>query len=388
MLPTWFWRQLGFKRKLPVSWLLLSVLVCANVIVFATLWSLISGRGKASSVLSSQHDSFSALTLLHEPTLTLQPTPTATKVVVYVATATVTPTPSPTQPPTATRPLPATPVATSTVAPPEKEIERVVIISIDGLRPDALRQANTPTLDNLQAKGVYCPQAQTVLPSKTLPGHASMLSGMIPDKHGIQWSMPYIGWPGMAGPTLFNVAHEAGLKTAMVFGKEKLNYIIIGNSVDDLFGKDAHDLEVKQQAVKIIQTDMPHVLFIHFPDTDTVGHDYGWMSANQFDSITFVDGLIGQVVAALEQEGYLAHTLLIITADHGGHGKGHGDDSPLDRTIPWLAVGPEVPQGVILTQTINTYDTAATAAYALKLSLPEIWDGQPVMEIFKAVPRK
>ena len=75
--------------------------------------------------------------------------------------------------------------------------------------------------------------------------------------------------------------------------------------------------------------------------------------------------------------------LLIITADHGGHDHSHGDDSPLDRTIPWLAVGPGVPAGMILTSNINTYDTAATALYALGLPIPENWDGRPVLEIFQ-----
>jgi len=128
---------------------------------------------------------------------------------------------------------------------------------------------------------------------------------------------------------------------------------------------------------------LPHILFIHFPDTDRVGHAYGWMSTNQLQSITFVDGLIGEILAALERGDYLDITLLIITADHGGHGLGHGDDAALDKTIPWLAVGPRVPAGVTLTRNINTYDTAATALYALELPIPEIWDGQPILEIFQ-----
>ena len=120
-----------------------------------------------------------------------------------------------------------------------------------------------------------------------------------------------------------------------------------------------------------------------FPDTDRVGHEYGWMSDNQIQAITFVDEAIGEVVAALVEGNYLPHTLLIVTADHGGHGTGHGDDAPFDRTIPWLAVGPRVTPGVTLTNHIDTYDTAATAAYFLQLPIPEIWDGRPVMEIFE-----
>lgn len=291
--------------------------------------------------------------------------------------------PSPTPLPTS---LPAA-ILTPTLTPTSpltstKTINYAVIISVDGLRPDALDFATTPNLDNLRAQGAYCPQAQTVKISETLPSHASMLTGMIPEKHGILWGLPYIGWPGITGPTLFSVAHAKGLSTGMVFGKQKMNYLILPASVDQLFGQDAHDLEIKEQAVEMIQTEMPDVLFIHFPDTDRVGHAYGWMSPNQFEAVTYVDGLIGEIVAALDTGGYLDNTLLIITADHGGHGLRHGDDSPEDRTIPWLAVGPGVPPGLILYTPIRTMDTAATVLYALDLPIPENWDGQPVLDIF------
>jgi hypothetical protein len=51
-------------------------------------------------------------------------------------------------------------------------------------------------------------------------------------------------------------------------------------------------------------------------------------------------------------------------------------------TIPWLAVGPGVPKGIILDREIITYDTAATVLYAFHLPIPDTWDGQPILEIF------
>ncbi|MDX1521556.1 MAG: alkaline phosphatase family protein [Anaerolineae bacterium] len=286
------------------------------------------------------------------------------------------------------------PLPTATAAPPittttaltevaEAGLKYAMIISIDGLRPDALLLAHTPTLDKLLERGSYCPQAQTIANSITLPSHASMLTGMLPEKHGIEWGLPYMGWPGMEGPSLFTVAKQAGLTTAMVFGKDKLHYIALKNTVDHLYGGDVHDTEVKAWAIEVIQTGMPEVMFVHFPDTDRVGHAYGWMSENQFQSITFVDGLIGEIVAELEAGGYLINTMFIVSADHGGHGFGHGDDAPEDRTIPWLAAGPGIKQGFIIERQINTYDTAVTVAHALDLPVPSKWDGQPVLEIFE-----
>ena len=313
---------------------------------------------------------------LPESTFVPEPTFIPTRVQAYAPTAAATPAPQIAALPTVT--ITSTPTITS-----ELEVKYVVIISIDGLRPDALAIAYTPHVDSLIARGAYSPKAQTINNSVTLPSHASMLTSMLPEKHGIHWGLPYIGWPGMEGPTIFSVANDAGLITAMVAGKEKLNYLALPNTVDRLSCADVHDIEVKNQAIAYIQAEMPHILFIHFPDVDRVGHAFSWMSENQLHAISFVDGLIGEILTALEEENYLNNTLMIITADHGGHGFGHGDDSPEDRTIPWLAVGPNVRRGVTLSQPINTYDTAVTALYALNLPIPEKWDGDPVLEIFQ-----
>lgn len=327
---------------------------------------------------------------LIEPTSTPNPTATPTRLIFYAPTPTQTPWPTSTLIPTATTtPLPTpTTAATATDTPMptptlEAGIKYVVIISIDGLRPDALFLADTPNIDRLKDRGAYSATAQTVKMSVTMPSHASMLSGMIPEKHGFLWGQPYIGWPGMTGPTLFNVARDAGLSTALIAGKEKFSYLHLPNSLDMAFYEEVHDTEVKAQAVKFIESGLSEVLFIHFPDVDRVGHAYGWMSPNQLDAIRFVDSLIGEIILTLENEGYLANTLLILTSDHGGHGFGHGDDSPLDRTIPWLAAGPGVPANVTLTRHIDTFDTAATALQALNLPIPATWDGEPVMEIFE-----
>ncbi len=266
---------------------------------------------------------------------------------------------------------------------PQPGIEHVVIITIDGLRPDALELADTPTMDSLMTIGTYCADAQTVSISRTLPGHASMLTGMVPEKHGIVWGKPYIGWPGMNGPSLFTEARASCLSTAMVYGKKKLDSLVLPDSVDILFAEDAHDPEIKDQAVKIIQGGLPNVLFVHFPDTDRVGHEFNWMSRHQLGAISFADGMIGEIVDALASGDYMDKTLLIVTSDHGGHENRHGDDHPLDRTIPWLAVGPGVPQGQYRGRPIRTYDTAPTVLYALKVPIPEVWDGQPLLDIFE-----
>lgn len=261
-------------------------------------------------------------------------------------------------------------------------IGHVVIISIDGLRPDAMEQAETPILDSLRAAGAYTPRAQAVLPSVTLVNHASMLGGMNPEKHGIYWNVNDPDLGKINGPTLFSVAHAAGLRTAMVVGKPKLEHLVLPGSVDVYDYAGFTDGQVVNHALPLIEAGLPDVLFIHLPDVDSAGHTVGWMSRFQLITVGRTDGFVGDLIAALEVGHYLDQTLLIITSDHGGVARRHGSDSPEEVTIPWLAVGPGVPAGVILDSDIVSYDTAATALYALHLPIPDTWDGRPVPEIF------
>lgn len=327
-----------------------------------------------------------------------EPTPRPTQISPTPAPPTPTKVPPDPSPTLTTTPaeLSATSTATATLAlaavPPcacdsscPCQIKHVVIISIDGLRPDALEQADTPSLDALRAQGAYNPAAKTVLPSVTLVSHASMLGGMSPEKHGIYWNTDDPDLGKVKGPTVFSVVHKAGLSTAMVVGKPKFEHLVLSGSVDNYDYAGFIDRQVTNEAVKVIQTNMPNLLFIHLPDVDSAGHALGWMSPGQLLAVSSTDHLIGEIVGTLEAEGHFTQTLLIITADHGGSGFKHGSDSPEDMTIPWLAVGPGVPVGVILSNKIITYDTAATALYAFGLPIPDIWDGRPVMEIFEPI---
>ncbi|MCB0213293.1 MAG: alkaline phosphatase family protein, partial [Anaerolineae bacterium] len=289
---------------------------------------------------------------------------------------------SPTSTPTTTPTPIATATPTATPTPEPEELKYVVLISIDGLRPDALEIADTPSLDALRVAGAYSPRARSVLPSVTLVNHASMLGGMGPDKHGITWNVldPEAG--KINGPTLFTVAHDAGLTSMMVVGKPKLDHIVLPGSVDNFIHAGYTDRPIVNQALDIVETDLPDILFIHLPDVDSAGHATGWMQPGQLAIISLTDGLIGEIVAGLKAQDVLKNTLLIITSDHGGSGLAHGTASAEDATIPWLAVGPGIRAGSTIEQDIVMYDTAATILYALGLPIPDQWDGKPITEIF------
>jgi len=298
------------------------------------------------------------------------PAPTATGAPAPGPSQTASPSDTPTQALAAT--------ASSTQGP---RIERVLIISMDGFRPDALDPTRTPILLGLAARGASTFSAQTILPSATLPAHASMLTGYDVEDHGVTWN-DYIPANGFARTTtIFGLAHDAGYRTVMVVAKEKLVQIALPGTVDEFIYQPVGDFAIAEIAATKIAEGFG-VLFVHFAGPDAGGHLYGWMSASYLGTVHNTDTAVGRVLDALEQAGLSETTLVIVTADHGGHGTVHGSSLPEDTTIPWILAGPGVSRGLVLQSAVRVFDTAATAAWALGPRLPNDMDGSPVLEAF------
>ena len=311
-----------------------------------------------------------------EPTSTLLPLPAATQ--------TLRPRPTVTAQPTRALPiatLASLPDIIQTASPtPGPLAKRVLILSIDGLRPDAIALAPMPNLLALMKSGAYSLKAQTIFPSVTLPAHASMLTGLCPAKTGVDWN-DYLPERGYAkGTGLFDIAHAAGLFTAMFVGKQKLRQITVPTSTDVFRFINDRDTVIAQDITQEFPVNFG-LLFVHFATTDDMGHAYGWMSPQYISVVQHADIALGTLLKALDDHGIRQETLVIVTADHGGHAQTHGSRMPEDMTIPWVISGPGVHPGQ-LTSPIQTTDTAATAAWALGLPRPAEWDGWPVFEAF------
>lgn len=280
---------------------------------------------------------------------------------------------------------------------PIPAIERVLIISIDGLRPDRLLLGNTPVLHGMIKNGAFTMWAQTTAVSITLPSHTSMLTGVTPRKHGIEWNedLPLLHPIYPKVPTLFALARKWNYTTAIVSGKSKFHTLAKPGTITYEWIPEKEDLEedapIADVAVKMIREHKPEVMFVHFPANDKRGHKYGWGSAEQMAAIETVDGCVGRVLAALDESGVRDHTLVIVSADHGGAGLTHGPEDPRSRNIPWIANGPTVKKGFDLTQSIDlmvrTEDTCATACYVLGLGQFPHFDGKPVLYAFDNPPK-
>lgn len=274
------------------------------------------------------------------------------------------------------------PLTETVTATPMPVAARVLIVSFDGLRPDAIAMAPMNNLLILMhaSRSAYTLGAQTILPSTTLPAHSSMLTGLCPSSHGVNWN-EYLPENGYArGTDLFDLAHAAGMRIVMVVGKEKLRQISEPDSTDVFAFVDGSEDEIAQRAVQEMTPGFG-VMFVHFPQGDLAGHSYGWLGQAQLAAYREGDAALGKILAGLDFAGLRDSTLIIVTSDHGGHDTTHGSNRPEDVTIPWVVSGPFV-RPAQLGSYIHTTDTAATAAFMLGLARPAEWDGRPVLEAF------
>src|SRR5262245_16146336 len=86
-------------------------------------------------------------------------------------------------------------------------IRHVVIISEDGMRPDALTGVNPPVHEAILKRAAYSLRARTIRRASTLPSHAAMLSGFDVKEHGLFWNSWHPDRGYIHVPTVFDAAN-------------------------------------------------------------------------------------------------------------------------------------------------------------------------------------
>ena len=260
-------------------------------------------------------------------------------------------------------------------------VGHVFIVSFDGGKPSVMRDSNMPVFKHMQQHGACTSAAFTVVPSYTLVAHASMLTGVQPNKHLIDWN----DWRPAKGPvqvpTIFALAKKKGLTTGLIAGKTKFKHFETPYSLDLFSAGETAALDVAKAAAEFIVTQKPNLTFIHFADSDNAGHSYGWGSEEQKRAFADQDAALQVLRSAVAEAGIEKDSVFILTADHGGHGFGHGTTELEDMHIPWVAWGKGVKPSVLKGR-VDIHDTAATALWLLDVHVPRGMDGRPVKEAF------
>ncbi|MCO5241879.1 MAG: alkaline phosphatase [Chitinophagaceae bacterium] len=273
-----------------------------------------------------------------------------------------------------------------------KKVKHVVLIGCDGLGAYALPDADMPNLKKMMNEGAWSLKARSVLPSSSAVNWASMLMGSGPTMHGYtEWGSAVPEIPSVdinrygMFPTVFSLLKEQqpAAVSALIYSWSGIDPLVEKEATAIRVSSGDNDDFCADTAALIIREQKPVLTFIHLDQPDGVGHNIGHHTPEYFNELKKVDARIGKIVRAVQEAGIAEHTVILVSADHGGKGKGHGGKSLDEVQIPWVIYGKGIKKGHQLNSTIITFDTAATIAKLLGLNMPQSWRGQPVMEAFK-----
>lgn len=266
---------------------------------------------------------------------------------------------------------------------------RVLVVSVDGLRGDALALYAPPVLTALSEGGAWTDRALTVLPSLSVPAHLSMLAGVPPSEHGVHSDRMQITQEMSGLDPLFRRARRGGAAGAAVMSREgPLSGFGEILECRQAFGLDRLVLtgptaaEAVVPALEALADSTVSLVFVHLPDPDRAGHQHGWLSPEYREAVLTADAALGILVQAAHAPGS-PPTLILVTAPHGGGGAygpfQHGSGSPEDMEVPLILNGAGVARGGRL-QASSILDVAPTVLWALGIPPPVHYRGRVLLE--------
>lgn len=272
---------------------------------------------------------------------------------------------------------------------------KVLLIGIDGVRPDILAEVPTPHIDALAAAGAFTATARTGLPSVSGPGWSSMLTGAWPEKHGVV-DNDFTGKRYDLYPDFLTRIERVRPELATFAVSDWKPLVAADDSMPTLSDQvdakhvldgyetgwpegDARSVEL---AVEHLSTADPDALFVYLGNPDEVSHDRHSIGQEYRDAIALADTHVGRLVAAVKARATYAREdwLILLSTDHGRTADGeHGGDTPEERTIFFLASGPSAVVGTP-PDTVHIVDVAVTALAHLGIAIDPAWqlDGKVV----------
>ena len=206
----------------------------------------------------------------------------------------------------------------------------------------------------------------------------SMFHSVAPDRHGITTN-DYVP-PVRPVKGLFEQASAYDKTCAMFYGWEPLRDISRPGSLTwsefvECYSEEHSDGVLTDRAILRIEKSRPDLVFLYMVETDDKGgHDNGWMTPAY---LSYVYDAIENVRRVYERFG--GQYTMIVTADHGGHGRGHGSDCPEDMTIPLFILGGGAENGKQL-RDASILDVAPTAASLLGIPPVREWEGKNLLK--------
>jgi len=245
--------------------------------------------------------------------------------------------------------------------------KHVILVSIDGFRPDFYLDKSwpTPNLQELVKKGSHANGVRCIFPSVTYPSHTTLITGTFPAKHGITYNtMPNddrkyewttdskkikaetlwqavrkggmksasISWPVSVGaevdynlPETWSATNMADRKTGISQSatpkgllEEMEKYAIGDVDMEELnLSSLAMDENNSRMAAYIFRKYKPQFLSIHIAGVDGAEHKEGRSGPGVSKAVASADHAVMNLMDAVVKAGLQDSTTIIITGDHG-----------------------------------------------------------------------
>lgn len=270
--------------------------------------------------------------------------------------------------------------------------KHLLIIGVDGCRPDALQAASTPSLDALIAAGVITYHAfaggdaatghPTHQATSSGPGWSSICTGVWVDKHGVSINGNFSSGNFAAYPHFFKHVRDQmpGSHLVSIAQWHPINQSLLEpfpGIADLILNVAGHGQAVEDAALVQLANPALDVLFAHFDDVDHAGHASGYSPSipAYLQAIEETDAHIGNLMAAIQNRPNYANEdwLVVASTDHGGLGTGHGGHSSGERTIWILTSGGAAPAGVELSEGPGHTAVPPTALKHLGIAISPAW---------------
>lgn len=246
-------------------------------------------------------------------------------------------------------------------------IQHVIIISVDGLKPESYADADAhglkiPTLREMVRSGASSDGVIPVMPSVTYPSHTTMVTGVVPGVHGIFTNLQFdptgqnlAGWRWYAEdirvPTLWQVARNRGFRTTLIHWPVTVGSMADINVPEYWRANTAEDLKLlralstpgiftdtaaafpdfnsffasldtldnawTEMACYSIEKIQPNLLLLHLAQVDHWQHEKGPFSPEANAAIEAADAQIARVIASAKKAGIWQTTAIVVVSDHG-----------------------------------------------------------------------
>lgn len=265
---------------------------------------------------------------------------------------------------------------------------KIMLLILDGLRPDAITPAGMPALSALMERGWRAKSATTVRPSVTVAALGALASGVEPERHGLkQGRLP--SFARLCGLRPLPVElRRLGVETTIILpslvpsARWIAGALLRLGGVTRLHTAPAAPVRLMATALRRLATGAgPEFLVAYFNDADVAGHAAGWMSPAYLRAASSLDRAM-ELLATFSAD---PDTLIIVTADHGGGGViPHDHDAPhqLNDGIPLALVSGCISPGIVGEDPVSLLDIPPTVLHGFGGTAPRQYTGRVLHEAF------